>query len=197
MDDPTSLSTNHIFCIHEAVVHYPGQLWIGTEGGGINRFDPETGKFKSYTTQDGLPNDVVYSILEDETGNLWISTNFGLAKFNPQNEEFTNFTVKDGLQSNEFNFGAACRRKNGEMLFGGINGINSFYPENILSSKYDAPVVLTNLEILNKPVNPGSEKLKDNITVAKEIVLNYSDNIFSFEFASLHLYSPGKKPLSL
>jgi len=194
--DTLSLSTNHIFCLHEAVVHYPGQLWIGTEGGGINRFNPKTGKFKSYTTKDGLPNDVTYGILEDDAGNLWISTNLGLSKFDPKSEVFTNFTVRDGLQSNEFNFGAYCRSRNGELLFGGINGINAFYPDKIKPNTYTAPLVLTNLEILNKPVHTGSGILQKSINMTDKIVLDYSDNIFSLQFASLHMFSPEKNRYS-
>jgi ligand-binding sensor domain-containing protein/signal transduction histidine kinase len=194
--DTSSLSTNHIFCLHEAAVHYPGHIWIGTEGGGINRFNPKTGKFRSYTTKNGLSNDVTYGILEDDGGNLWISTNYGLSKFDPQSEVFTNFTVRDGLQSNEFNFGAYCRRKNGELLFGGINGINAFYPDKINPNTYTAPLVLTNLEILNKPVHTGSGILQKSINMTDKIVLDYSDNIFSLQFASLHMFSPEKNRYS-
>jgi ligand-binding sensor domain-containing protein/signal transduction histidine kinase len=190
--DTSSLSTNHIFCLHAAKVHHPGSIWIGTEGGGINLFDPRTGIFKSYTTRDGLPNDVVYGILEDFEGNLWISTNYGLSKFNPLSRTFTNFTVRDGLQSNEFNFGAFCLRRNGEMWFGGVNGISAFYPEKIRPDLYMAPVVLTNIEVLNKPVVVGSEILKENITKVKDVTLDYSDNVFSLEFTSLHLYQAEK-----
>jgi len=190
--DTSSLSTNHIFCLHSAQVFNKGSIWIGTEGGGINLFNPETGKFISYTTKDGLPNDVVYGIQEDLSGNIWISTNYGLSKFNPVSKTFTNFTVSDGLQSNEFNFGAHCMRRNGEMLFGGINGINSFLPDEVVADPYVAPVVLSNIEILNKPVIVGSRFLKSNICMAENLTLDYFDNVFSLEFTSLHLYRAEK-----
>lgn len=78
-------------------------IWIGTAGGGLNRYEPETNSFTRFTEKDGLPNDVIYGILEDLTGNLWVSTNFGLSRFDPRTETFRNYTASDGLQSNEFN----------------------------------------------------------------------------------------------
>ncbi len=78
------------------------RLWVATAGGGLNRYDPQTNSFTYYNEKQGLPNNVVYGILEDSDGYLWLSTNFGLSQFDPQTETFRNYTASDGLQSNEF-----------------------------------------------------------------------------------------------
>jgi ligand-binding sensor domain-containing protein len=124
--NPKSLSDNRILSVY---VDHAGVLWVGTGTAGLNKFDRATETFTHYREKDGLPNDVVYGILEDAHGNLWLSTNKGIAKFNPQTEQFRNYDVSDGLQSNEFNIGAYFKSKNGEMFFGGINGFNAFYPK--------------------------------------------------------------------
>ena len=115
-DDPASLSHNSIRAIHE---QNPGILWIGTAGGGLNKFDLSTHKFVRFTTEDGLPNNVIYGIEVDAAGHLWLSTNGGLAKFDPRTETFHHYDVHDGLQNNEFNVGAHFKSEGGEMFFGG------------------------------------------------------------------------------
>ncbi|MBM6839423.1 histidine kinase, partial [Clostridium saudiense] len=104
-----------------------GNIWIGTSGG-LSVFNKKTNNFTNYTTKDGLPNDTIYGVLIDEDDNPWLSTNNGISRFDIINEKFINFNITDGLQSNEFNGGAYLKTKSGEFLFGGINGMNSFYP---------------------------------------------------------------------
>jgi two-component system, sensor histidine kinase and response regulator len=192
--DSLSINDNRIFAMYE---DQNGIIWIGTRGGGLNRFDTKTGIFQDYTEKDGLPNNVIYGILEDGYGNLWISTNAGLAKFNPETEKFNNYDVTDGLQSNEFNFGAVHKNKDGLMFFGGINGVNFFYPDSILDNTFIPPVVITDFRITNKSV-PVGKKIKNRIVLAKQITntenieLLYSDNIFSFEFSALNYVFPQK-----
>ena len=128
--NPKSLSNNIVTALYQ---DKSGVLWIATEGGGLNRFDRE---------KDGLPNDVVYGILEDDHNNLWLNTNKGLFKFNPAAKTFENYDTKDGLQSNEFNTNAYLKTRDDEMLFGGINGFNIFHPDSIKSNLFPPPIVL-------------------------------------------------------
>ena len=86
-------------CIYEAA---NGIIWVGTREG-FYSFNEKEKKIKRYTTANGLPNNVVYGILEDTFGRLWVSTNRGISCFNPETEKFRNFTESDGLQSNQFN----------------------------------------------------------------------------------------------
>ncbi len=98
---------------------------IGTTDG-LNKLDIKTHTFSVYSTKDGLPDNVIYSIIIDQDGNLWLSSNIGLSKFNPYNKVVTNFTPSDGLQGYEFNTNAFCTMPGGELVFGGPTGMNVF-----------------------------------------------------------------------
>lgn len=194
-NNPGSLSDNRVRSIHEDSNH-GGMLWIGTSGG-LNQFDRTTGIFKPYREKDGLPNDTVYGILEDDRGYLWLSTNEGLAKFNPENETFRNYDVNDGLQSNEFNGGAYFKSRNGEFFFGGASGLNVFHPDSLKDNPHIPPIVITDFKIFNKALRPGMARrfgkpLQSHITETEEIVLSYKENVFSFEFAALDFTFPQK-----
>jgi diguanylate cyclase (GGDEF)-like protein len=185
--DSTSLGSDTVTSIHE---DEDGVLWIGTQGGGLNRWEPaqrdaHRGVFRRYTDRDGLPNNIVYGILSDGAGNLWLSTNEGLSKFNPKTETFRNYDTTHGLQSNEFNFGAYHRSSRGEMFFGGGNGFNAFYPDQIRDNQHVPPVVLTGFLKFNQPV-----ALDRPIWEASEIELSYRDYVVSFEFAALDYTAP-------
>jgi len=163
-----------------------GTLWVGTLGGGLYRFDKEKNRWKSYTIVDGLPNNVVYGILEDSHKNLWLSTNNGLSLFNPNPGIFKNFDSNDGIQANEFNTGAAFKSPwSKEMLFGGINGFNIFSPEEIKENKYIPPVAITSFKVFNKP-----RARSGIISPQTEIKLKGNENYFSFEFAALNYSRP-------
>ncbi|MEM6772790.1 MAG: two-component regulator propeller domain-containing protein, partial [Bacteroidota bacterium] len=130
--DATSISNNYILPI---CVTKEGVIWVGTFGGGINKFIPaadgQPARFKSYGEADGLIDGVIKAIVEDETGKLWISSNRGLSRFNPRTEVFENFDVNDGLQGDEFGELAACTQADGSFIFGGVNGLTFFYPDAI------------------------------------------------------------------
>ncbi len=162
-------------------------LWIGTDGGGLNRFDIKNNSFKYFTIEQGLPNNIIYGIVPDNSGNLWLSTNNGICRFNPETAICKNFNVMDGLQANEFNQGAYFRSKDRELFFGGINGFTAFFPDSISDNQYIPPVYVTSFKVFNKNL-----VLPDVITATKSIQLLYSQNFFSFEFAALNYTSPGK-----
>ncbi|MFN2189021.1 MAG: two-component regulator propeller domain-containing protein, partial [Candidatus Promineifilaceae bacterium] len=182
--DPNSLSDNRVLSI------YPGdgeELWIGTYGGGLNRFDTETGTFSSYREKDGLPNDAILCIQEDERENLWLSTIKGLSRFDPETGQFRNYDVRDGLQSNEFNANSCFTGANSKMYFGGINGFNAFYPGSITDNPYVPPIVLTELTQGGEPV-AVSQNEEGQDTVA----FYWPNDFFEFEFSALS-YSQSDK----
>ena len=182
-----SISSDRTFAIHE---DRSGNLWVGTSRG-LNRFDRETEAFTHYTEKDGLPNNVIYAILEDASGNLWVSTNKGVSKFDPHAEAFQNYNVDDGLQSDEFNQNAFFQSKNGEIFFAGINGLNAFYPENIINNPYLPPVILTDFQLFNQSVAIGEEAiLQKPIWDTEQIILNYDQDVFTIEFAGLSYAAP-------
>ena len=173
----TKLFTN---CIYEAS---NGVIWVGTREG-FYCFNEKDKQIKRYNTTNGLPNNVVYGILEDSFGRLWLSTNRGISCFNPETEKFRNFTESDGLQSNQFNTSSYCRTSVGQMYFGGINGITTFRPELLLDNPYTPPVVITKLQLFNKVVRPDDETgiLTKNISETKSITLKSWQTAFSIEF---------------
>lgn len=191
--DANSLSHNVVRTIAPDPFE-PNILWLGTKGGGLNRFDKQTETFSVLTEKDGLPNNVIYGILSDENGNLWMSTNNGISRFNPRTKLFKNFDKKDGLQDNEFNSCAFFKSKSGELFFGGINGFNAFYPSDVKDNPNPPSVVLTDFQILNQPISfkTADSPLKQTITETKEITLNYEQRFFSFEFAALDFAEPSK-----
>ena len=207
--DPSSLSHNNVVAAFE---DDNGLLWFGTKGGGLNKFDPKTAMFTHYRERDGLANDSVYSIFKDQQGFFWLSTNKGISRFNPVTEQFKNYDASDGLQSNEFHQGAAFQSADGELFFGGINGFNRFYPQNITDDQQTPPVVLTRFLLDNKPVpvhsqnsdqkhkqnsgqNSGQKNafgLNKTIDEVQQLTLNHRQNLMSFEFAALNFRSPMK-----
>ncbi len=162
-------------------------IWIGTTRNGLVKFDPGSTSAVIYTDKDGLPNNVVYGIIPDNSGNLWLSTNKGISQFSIGNKTFKSYDVRNGLQANEFNQGAYYRGRNGELFFGGINGFNSFFPDDINDNNYLPPVYLTTFRIFNKTL-----PLPNPIPNDSRIELTYFQNFFSFEFVALNYTSPEK-----
>jgi DNA-binding CsgD family transcriptional regulator/streptogramin lyase len=186
--DPTSLSRDKIYILYE---DRAGNFWVGTNSGGLDKFDRQAGTFSYYTKADGLPNNVIFGILEDEDANLWISTNKGISRFNPRTETFKNYDLSDGIQGYEFSFGAYYKSSGGEMFFGGANGLNAFFPKRIEDNLHIPPVGITDFKIANRsvPVRKDSP-LKKHISEAKSIRLSYKDSTFSFDFAALDFTAP-------
>lgn len=192
-NDRFSLSHNVVRAICDDPFAPEKFLWIGTAGGGLNRFDVAAEKFTHFTTKDGLPNMVIYAILSDEAGHLWMSTNHGLSRFNPRTFAFKNFDVKTGLQDNEFNSCSYFKSESGELFFGGINGFNAFYPADIRENSHIPPVVITDFRIFNESVAPGMHSpLEMSISEAEKITLRHDQKVFSFEFAALDFTDPAK-----
>ncbi|MCJ8273590.1 MAG: ATP-binding protein [Psychrosphaera sp.] len=148
-----------------------------------------------------MSNDVVYGILEDDLGHLWLSTNNGLSRFDPAQQTFKNYNVNDGLQNNEFNFKAQYKSADGELFFGGINGFNRFFPQNIVDDTQPPAVELTDFLLANQSVpidrnNQQDAPTKFTLTKAidqlKHLTFGYEQNMVTFEFAALHFSNPMK-----
>ena len=179
--DPSKLNGGGLTSIHE---DRTGTLWAGAFDG-LYRFNRQDGSFKRYSESQGLPSSTIRCIREDGVGRLWLSTQKGVSRFDPHKETFRNYDVSDGLQSNEFSDGCyQCR--DGEMFFGGSNGFNAFFPENVRDDPFVPPVMVTSFKIFNKAVPIGAQSaLKKAIPYVDSLTLSYRDNIFSFEFAAL------------
>lgn len=188
-----SICDNTVNCIYD---DRKGGLWLGTSNG-LSRFDISTQSFTNYSEKDGLPNASIWGVIGDKRGNLWISTNKGVSRFNPgaanrEGSAFRNFTPRDGLQGEEYAQGSHfLGKKTGEIFFGGINGFNSFYPDQITDNKHIPPVLITSFKKFGKEV-----QLDSNITSKKFIELSYRDNFISFEFVALDYIFPAKNKYS-
>jgi ligand-binding sensor domain-containing protein/two-component sensor histidine kinase len=176
-DDPNSISNNKIIAIQEDSTEI---LWIGTSGGGLNKFDLDTKKFTRYSTEDGLTSAVVYGILEDNSHNLWMSSDDGLFRMEPGEDKFTYFGLEDGLQSLEFSGGAYLKDETEKMYFGGINGLIYFYPDSIRTNLFVPPVVITSINVFTNRIKGETG----------EIILSYDQNFISFEFSALDYTNP-------
>jgi serine phosphatase RsbU (regulator of sigma subunit)/ligand-binding sensor domain-containing protein len=183
-EQPYSISDNNIYSIHQT---NDGLMWIATANGGLNQFNLDTQQFSHFGPQQGLASDVIYAILEDNAGNLWLSTNKGLSKFNRDTHQFTNFDTTDGLSRVVYREGSAFKGRDGALYFGGINGLTQFYPEQIALNTHLPPVVLTQFSLFNQPVN-----LDIPIDQLQRVDLSYRDNMLSFEFAALDFVDPHK-----
>jgi len=179
--DPHRLNGGGINTIHE---DRTGTLWLGAMDG-LYRYNRQNETFARYTEIQGLPSSTIRCILEDGVGRLWLSTQKGISRFDPQRESFRNYDVSDGLQSNEFSTGC-YQGQDDEMFFGGSNGFNAFFPENVRDNPYVPPVVITSFKIFNNPVPVGAKSvLKKAIPYVDSLTLSYRDNVFAFEFAAL------------
>ena len=187
--DGNCLSSQQILCLY---LQNEQTLWLGTQGGGLNRFSfvkknsgLENRKFGHFTMQQQLPNNVVYGILPDEEAGLWLSTNKGLCRFNTKDQSTTNYTYGHGLQSFEFNNGAYFKASDGNIYFGGIGGLNCFNPGDFETETSVPEVVLTEFKVLNEHF-----PLDSHIRNCPDVALRYDQNFFGFNFSSLDFTGP-------
>lgn len=182
--NPNSLLNNRVLCMYE---DHAGRFWIGTYGGGLELLDRDEFIFTHYSKEAGISHDAIYGILEDQEGNLWMSTNQGLLKFNPDTKEVRIFEMSDGIQGNEFNGNAFFKNRQGEMFFGGINGFTLFSPQDVKQNTHIPEIVLTSIKKYNQEI-----PLDQAVYKTDKIKLTYRDNFLSFEFAALDFSTPSK-----
>ena len=187
--DPAQGALSHptINTIH---VSRSGHVWMGTKQG-LNRMDPTTGEVLHIHERDGLSGEIVYGLIEDRDGLLWVTTTGGVSRLYPDSIRadgipfMKNYTVADGLQDNEFNQNSYFQSSSGRIYLGGINGYNDFRPDDIIDNPHVPPVVLTSFKIYGK-----TAVLDSVITQKTSLNLSYRDNFFSFEFAGLDYVAP-------
>jgi len=185
-----SISNNYVRSI---IKDSKENIWIGTyEGLNLMIRDSISSNlsFKTYTLHDGLPNNMIQLLVEDDNHNLWIGTNGGLSKFNPDENEFVNFTINDGIQSKEFSEHAVYKKADGEVIVGGINGINTFYPDQIKVSNIKPQITLTGFYFFNEKVKPLQKvgrraPLERSIVLTDTIILPPVMKNIGFEFSSM------------
>jgi signal transduction histidine kinase/ligand-binding sensor domain-containing protein/DNA-binding NarL/FixJ family response regulator len=189
--DTLSICNNNIYSIYEN----KDGLWIGTSDGLALR--PRGAEYFINYSRDILPCSSIWGIVEDSYGRLWLSTDKGIVRFSPHSGEAKLYDQTDELNTVQFELHGYARGQDGEVFFGGNNGIVRFFPDSIYNSKFSPDVYITGLEIFNKPLAIGQKVnnriiLKKSILETRELTLSYRENIFTFEFASLDFTNPAK-----
>ncbi len=188
-DDSLSIAGNMVYSIYESRLGSKRVLWTGTDKG-LSYMYPDNSsriRFRQINTKNGLPGNYVTGITEDNSGNIWVGTNNGLACYNPKTGQIRVFDENDNLQLNEFNPGASCKLQNGKLLFGGTEGFVMVDPEKLKPDNYRPPITLTGFKIFNKEYD-----LHKPLDAVKRVILTYKQNFFSFEFAALDYTQPSK-----
>jgi PAS domain S-box-containing protein len=183
IEDDSSLSSDNVI----SLLNEKGVIWAGTRDRGMNRFNAQSNSFKRYTRSAGLASDIVYGMLADEQGKIWISGGKGLSVLDPTNGRVQIYDSTHGLQNDDFNSGAFLELSDGSFLFGGNNGFNAFDPSRIQGNSYVPPVRITQFSKFNQPVS-----LADPVYVSNAIELNHDDSVIGFEFAVMDFTAPQK-----
>jgi len=175
------LSSNFIISLCEDSLR---RIWIGTNSY-INVYDKKNNEFSYLDNISGIPGNNVYEILEDKNNDLWFATGNGLCRYNIKNNSIKTFSDEAGLQDAEFNLRAAFASPYGELLFGGMNGFNTFYPDSITGNPYIPNIVFTSFQTTTE-----GHLEEINLEQTNKIDLNYSIQTFTIEFAALEFTNP-------
>ncbi|MCL5130504.1 two-component regulator propeller domain-containing protein [Algibacter sp. L4_22] len=177
---PQGVSHNYLYCIHE---DSNGFLWLGTNGGGLDKFDPKTGRFENYNIKNGLPGNEVFSILEDDKKNLWLTTENGLCKFDTQTNIAQSYITNNSLQSDLFHPTSALKAINGDLFFGGSNGVIRFSPSRIIKNPKPPKTNIISIKVNNENIPFSSNT---------PLKLHHTQNFIGFEFTSNNYINPKK-----
>ena len=190
------LSHNHATCI---LVDSMQRVWVGTGSSGLNLYNPVEDAFAAVHESWNLPGDEVVCMAEDRNWKLWVGTNVGLLKLSvsgdAEHTSFRLYTTADGLQDNIIHEIVLGDSRAGEMILGGQEGLNDFYPERHKENAFSSVPVVTDLRVFNRSWTDMSEEERRKISplaprFAQEVVLDYRQNNFAFEFSSLEFANP-------
>lgn len=190
--DLTSLGNGDVHCIY---LTQKEELYIATFGGGLSKltaYDDEKARFRTYTTQDGLPSDILLSLEEDAHGNIWITTEEELCKFNPETMITESYAAKFFPTRLRFNEGAAVRNQQGDILLNTNKGIFAFHPDSIHKSNYTPKITLSQLQLGDKVVLPTDQSgiLQVSIDDTHKLTLSHKNNAISIQYAALDMRFP-------
>ncbi len=195
-DKANSLGANDVHCIFE---DEDATMWFGTFGGGLNKLknkfeDPKPFEFEVFDRDKGMPNNVVYTIIDDKQGNLWLTTENSIVKFNKKTQLIESFGKGNELENVEFSEASACLLHSGEIYVGSKSGFYSFHPDAVKRRVIQAPLVFTRLLLFNKEVEIGEKGsiLQTQLDKTSNLEFNSKQNVFSIEFATLDMRAPEK-----
>lgn len=190
--DTTSLPNNNVNCIYQ---DSKLRIWIGMEGDGLVLFNAKTEQFETmFSEQNGLPSNIVYSIMDDSEGNLWVTTGGGLVKIQADLKSIEQFGYLNDIQKIRYNPKGTLRAMDDRLYFGGTNGFIAFHPKDIISNAKCPELAITGFQISSKEVYPNvkSSPLVTGVNSTHSIILERNQSTFSFDFVSLSFVSPGQ-----
>jgi signal transduction histidine kinase/DNA-binding response OmpR family regulator/ligand-binding sensor domain-containing protein len=170
-----------------------GTFWLATRGNGLIHWDQENGTYQQFTQANGLSNNTLYAIYEDDTQNFWIPSDFGIIRFDKNTHQVTAYLEKDGITHHEFNRIAHYRAKDGSLYFGSLNGLTCFHPDSFINERivFETPLAITEFQQFDLRKN----ELRDNLVElvrSGEMILNPSDGFFQLSFSLLN-FNKGDK----
>ncbi len=167
-------------------------LWFTTEGGGLVKISKDRRSVKKFTTEDGLPSNILFRVLEDNNKHIWISSLKGLICLDLRTDKFNIFTQSNGLITDQFNYNSAFKDSNGKMYFGSVKGMIAFDPATFGQPELAPPIYITGIQVNNKEMIPGQagSPLFKSINCTDSIILNHDQSNFNIEFAALNYASP-------
>ncbi|RYY60095.1 MAG: hypothetical protein EOO05_11120, partial [Chitinophagaceae bacterium] len=163
-----------------------GVIWFATNGSGLFRLDQGKKSYRQFNTADGLVSDILYRIEPDRFGNLWISTDNGILKFNTGDFKTTSFSTRAGITHNEFNRASSFRAADGEIFFGGLDGVTAFNPKDFQSDPGLSPLPLRIISF--SKFSAKENRLVDQtdlLLTQKQITLLPGEKFFNLEFKLL------------
>ncbi|MCE6991402.1 hybrid sensor histidine kinase/response regulator transcription factor [Dyadobacter sp. CY323] len=182
--DRQSLSNNNSYCLFEDPSDQ-NLLWIGTFGGGLCRFEKNSGKFRRITKAEGLPNDVVYAAIPDRQGHIWAATNQGLSQIDKKTFKVRTFTREDGLMADEFNRFHFMKLPDGRIFLGGVEGITAFDTRQSNEDRFQPLTHITAVTINNQTLEKGSLTGGKPVPLLDKLELSYAQNYLTIEFAGM------------
>ncbi|MFK7775243.1 MAG: ATP-binding protein [Saprospiraceae bacterium] len=183
-----TLPNDNIVFIHQD--KEDNSFWLGTRLDGLIHWDKTTGQTEVFTKKDGLVDNLIYAIYEDDQGYLWLPSNYGLMQFNKKTHDIVTYTTKDGLPYDEFNYFSHHQDEEGTLYLGGLNGITIFHPKNFTSTlQKNAPLHLTSFEVFDEKNKTMVSRWND-FNQNKKIILQPDDHSFLLSFALLDFKNP-------
>jgi len=190
--NPNSLSHNMVLAVNQ---DNDGNIWLATFNG-LNKLSATNNKITRYSMDDGLPSNGLYSLIFTENNNLWLSSNNGISQMDTKNETFTNYSLEDGVAQQEYNFNSYLKTADGKLFYGGFDGYDHFYPDQLQKKDQPLTVNFTSLRVLNNPVNVEPYRTEQKYSIDKGIdhiqslEFDHTITLFSVEFSALSFLSP-------
>lgn len=176
--DPKNPNSTKSYTFLEIHADKKGTLWFATDKG-LCKYNRSADSLIYYNLKNGLPHDIVWSILQDDHNNIWLSTWKGVSKFDTKINKFQNYDVSYGLPENGLSNLNGCKLEDGEMYFGSTDAVIRFHPDSIKTNPFIPPVIITSVK-----------KSDTSIPIKEKIYLTYKENFLSFEFVALNYVSP-------